>query len=199
MEMLSPTRDALEIHTARAYYQAKIRLQTDQDHIHILSPTDISTWTMESDCMMAVWTRLFAIPYACLEFITCGCQAKCRMARCSCFKTNPNCTYACGCDWMTAAAQLANKLGTPSLLSDISASRGFCFSNTRARCGNVLAAICSEGADLPNKSRCTDTTVAWHPVLSGGRQVASLHRSVSSFGRGTASETDRLLISVGGQ
>ena len=111
MEMLSPTRDALEIHTARAYYQAKIRLQTDQDHIHILSPTDISTWTMESDCMMAVWARLFAIPYACLEFITCGCQAKCRMARCSCFKTNPNCTYACGCDWMTAAAQLANKLG----------------------------------------------------------------------------------------
>jgi len=31
LEMLTPTRDALEIHTARVNYQSKIWLQTDQD------------------------------------------------------------------------------------------------------------------------------------------------------------------------
>ena len=98
LEMLPPTRDALEFYTARATYQAKIWLQADQEHIHIPSPTDISAWMMESDCLKAVWTRLPPIPDACLELVTCGCNAKCRTARCSCFKTNLNWTYACGCD-----------------------------------------------------------------------------------------------------
>ena len=47
LEMLPPTRDALELHTARANYQAKIWLQADQEHIDIPSPTDISAWMME--------------------------------------------------------------------------------------------------------------------------------------------------------
>ena len=98
LEMLPPTRDALELHTARANYQAKIWLQADQEHIDIPSPTDISAWMMESDCLKAVWTRLPPIPDACLELVTCGCKAKCRTARCSCFKTNLSCTYVCGCD-----------------------------------------------------------------------------------------------------
>ena len=111
LEMLPPTRDALGLHTARTNYQAKIWLQTDHDHIHIPSPTDISTWTIESDCLKAVWTRLPAIQDACLELVTCGCKAKYRMARCSRFKTNLNCTYACGCDGVIVATQLANRLG----------------------------------------------------------------------------------------
>ena len=93
-----PTRNALELHTARANYQAKIWLQADQEHIDIPSPTDISAWMMESDCLKAVWTRLPPIPDACLELVTCGCKVKCRTARCGCFKTNLSCTYACGCD-----------------------------------------------------------------------------------------------------
>ena len=98
LEMLPPTRDALELHTARANYQIKIWLQADQEHIDIPSPTDISAWMMESDCLNPVWTRLPPIPDACLELVTCGCKAKCRTARCSCFKTNLSCRYACGCD-----------------------------------------------------------------------------------------------------
>ena len=39
LEMLPPTRDALELHTARANYQAKIWLQADQEHINIQSKT----------------------------------------------------------------------------------------------------------------------------------------------------------------
>ena len=98
LEMLPPTRDALELHTARANYQAKIWLQADHEHRDIPSPTDISAWMMQSDCLKAVWTRLPPIPDACLDLVTCGCKAKCRTARCSCFKTNLSCTYACGVD-----------------------------------------------------------------------------------------------------
>jgi len=98
LEMLPPTRDALELHTARANCQANIWLQADQEHIDIPSPTDISAWMMESYCLKAVWTGLPPIPDACLELVTCGCKAKCRTARCSCFKTNLSCTYASGCD-----------------------------------------------------------------------------------------------------
>ena len=76
LEMLPPTRDALELHTARANYQAKIWLQADQEHIDIPSPTDISACMMESDCLKAVWTRLPPIPDARLELVTCGCKAK---------------------------------------------------------------------------------------------------------------------------
>ena len=67
LEMLPPTRDVLELHTARTNYQAKLWLQADQEHTDIPSLTDISTWTMESDCLKAVWTRLPPIPDACLE------------------------------------------------------------------------------------------------------------------------------------
>ena len=80
LEMLPPTRDALELHIARANYQAKIWLQADQEHIDIPSPTDISAWTMESDCLNVVWTRLPPIPDACLELVTCGCKATYRTA-----------------------------------------------------------------------------------------------------------------------
>ena len=47
LEMLPPTKDALEIHTIRANYQAKIWLQADQQYIQISSPVDTSAWINE--------------------------------------------------------------------------------------------------------------------------------------------------------
>jgi len=98
LEMLPPTRDALELHATRANYQAKIWLQADQEHIDVSSPTDTSAWRKESGCLKAVWTRLPPIPKACLELVACGCKSKCRTARCTCFRENFRCTFACGCD-----------------------------------------------------------------------------------------------------
>ena len=66
--------------------------------LYIPSAIDISTWTMKSDCLKTVWTRLLAILDACLELVPCGYKAKCRKARCNCFKTDLHCMYACGCD-----------------------------------------------------------------------------------------------------
>jgi len=42
LDVLLSTRDALQLHTARANYQAIIWLQADQEHVHIPSPTDTS-------------------------------------------------------------------------------------------------------------------------------------------------------------
>ena len=42
LEMLPPTKDALELHTIRANYQAQIWLQADQQHIPVSSPVDTS-------------------------------------------------------------------------------------------------------------------------------------------------------------
>ena len=97
-EMLPPTKDALELHTIRANYQAKIWLQADQQHIHVSSPVDTSAWINEEGCLKAVWTRLSPIPDSCLELVTCGCKSKCRKIRCSCFRKDIKCSYACSCD-----------------------------------------------------------------------------------------------------
>ena len=47
LEMLPPTKDALELHTIRANYQAMIWLQADQQYIQISSPVDTSAWINE--------------------------------------------------------------------------------------------------------------------------------------------------------
>ena len=98
LEMLPPTRDALELHSARANYQAKIWLQADKEHIDVSPPIDTAAWKKVSECLEAVWTRLPPIPDACLELVSCGCKSKCKTGRCSCFRKDLKCTYACGCD-----------------------------------------------------------------------------------------------------
>ena len=98
LEMLPPTRDALELHSARANYQAKIWLQADKEHIDVSPPIDTAAWKKVSECLEAVWTRLPPIPDACLELVSCSCKSKCKTGRCSCFRKDLKCTYACGCD-----------------------------------------------------------------------------------------------------
>jgi hypothetical protein len=98
LEMLPPTRDALELHAIRANYQAKIWLQANKELIDVPSPVSTTAWKKDATSLTAVWTRLPAIPDACVELVTCGCKSKCKTARCSCFKKNMQCTAACGCD-----------------------------------------------------------------------------------------------------
>ena len=58
LEMLPPTRDALELHAARANHQAKIWLQADKEHIDVASPTETRAWKKESGGIQVVWSRL---------------------------------------------------------------------------------------------------------------------------------------------
>jgi hypothetical protein len=96
LELLPPTHDALELHVARANEQAKIWLQADRECINIAD--DCLGWTKQDGIMKPVWTRLPAVPAACLELMTCGCKSKCRTARCRCFKISLQCTSACECN-----------------------------------------------------------------------------------------------------
>ena len=98
LEMLPPTRDSLELHVARANYQAKIWLQADHEQIHVSSPIDTLAWKKDCGYLCAVWTRLPPVPDGCLQLVTCGCKAKCKTARCTCFINNLQCISACGCD-----------------------------------------------------------------------------------------------------
>jgi len=96
LELLPPTRDALELHAQRANYQAKIWLQAEMETIVVTLPPD--AWKKESGCLKPQWTRLPPVPLSCLELVTCSCKTKCNTARCTCFKNNMKCTNACGCD-----------------------------------------------------------------------------------------------------
>jgi len=98
LDLLPPTRDALDLHSKRANYQAKIWLQADRECIRIPSPVDTAAWVKEKTCLVPIWTRLPPIPDACLQLMTCGCKSKCQTARCTCFKKELKCTSACGCD-----------------------------------------------------------------------------------------------------
>ena len=62
LEMLPPTRDALELHAAQANHQAKIWLQADKEHIDVASPTETCVWKKESGGIQAVWS--LTAPYS---------------------------------------------------------------------------------------------------------------------------------------
>ena len=98
LDMLSPTRDALDRHCKRVNYQACIWLQADQEQIIVPPPTDTFAWTKETSMLSPVWTRQPPIPEACLQLVTCGCKSKCKTVRCTCYKKGLRCTPACGCD-----------------------------------------------------------------------------------------------------
>lgn len=98
LEMLPPSKDALQLHAARANYQAKIWLQADIEQMEIISPSETDAWEMTPSGLQIVWTKLPAVPDSCMELVTCGCTKKCSTARCMCFKRNLKCTPACGCD-----------------------------------------------------------------------------------------------------
>ena len=98
LDMLPPTRDALDLHCKQANYQARIWLQADQEQIIVPPSTYTFAWAKEISMLSPVWTRLPPIPEACLQLVTCGCKSKCKTVRCSCYKKGLRCTPACGCD-----------------------------------------------------------------------------------------------------
>ena len=98
LEMLPPTKDALELHVARANYQAKIWINADKAIMDSDNnkAADTIGWTESLNGLEIVWKRLPAVP-------SCGCKKKCVSVRCKCFKSNLRCTPACGCDAVRCA------------------------------------------------------------------------------------------------
>ena len=115
LELLPPTKDALELHCARADYQAKIWLNASSAKMNVGSAVDTGGWKSGLKGLEIVWSRLPAVPTACLELTTCGCKTKCSTARCKCFKAGQVCMYECACD----AAGCANPVGLQAALEAI--------------------------------------------------------------------------------
>ena len=115
LELLPPTKDALELHCFRADHQAKIWLNAYNAQMEIGTATDTGGWKLGRNGIEIVWSRLPAVPTACMELTTCGCKTKCSTARCECFKAGQICMIECACD----AAGCANPVGLQAALEAI--------------------------------------------------------------------------------
>ena len=98
IEMLPPTRDALELHLARANHQAKVWLQSDKVDVVTENPEETGGWNVVDGHLEIVWLRKPSVPSSCMELVTCGCKTKCRTHACVCNKKRQVCIPACGCD-----------------------------------------------------------------------------------------------------
>ena len=98
LEMLPPTKDAFDLHLARANFQAKIWLQANLPKMNSVSPCVTGGWKNKPSGIEIVWTLLPSVPSACLELISCGCKTKCRTAACKCYKAKQICLPACTCN-----------------------------------------------------------------------------------------------------
>lgn len=96
--MLPLTTDALQLHLSRANHQAGIWIQANKEVIQTVNHIDTLAWKKESSRLSIVWTRLPAVPDACLQLVMYGCKSKCNTSRCSCFKKAVKCMPASGCD-----------------------------------------------------------------------------------------------------
>jgi hypothetical protein len=98
LECLPPTIDALELHFDRSNHQAKIWIQANRAQPDVGNPLDTNGWVLVDGALNICWSRIPAVPAACLELSTCGCKTKCKTAACKCVKNNQKCMPACGCD-----------------------------------------------------------------------------------------------------
>jgi hypothetical protein len=88
LECLPPTMDSMELHFERSNHQAKIWIQANKCDPDVGNPQDTQGWTLVDGVLSICWTRIPAVPVACLELITCGCKTKCKTAACKCAKGN---------------------------------------------------------------------------------------------------------------
>lgn len=98
LELLPPTKDALQLHFARSNLQAKIWIQASDPTFNVEDPAQSGGWKADTNSLSPVWMRLPSVPTACLQLVTCGCKTKCRTARCKCYRSGQLCMFECACD-----------------------------------------------------------------------------------------------------
>ena len=77
--------------------------------------TNTDGWRLGQNGIEIVWSRLSAVPTACMELTICGCKTKCSTARCKCLKAGQICMVECACD----ADGCANPVGLQAALEAI--------------------------------------------------------------------------------
>ena len=81
--------------------------------------TNTDGWKLGPTGIESVWSRMSAVPTACMELTTCGCKPKCSTARCKCLKAGQICMVEYACD----ADGCANPLGLIAALETIECAK----------------------------------------------------------------------------
>ena len=74
LDLLPPTRDALQLHLVRCNEQAKIWISADDPTFTAQDPLRSGGWQDEGNGLKPLWMRLEAVPSACTQLILCGCK-----------------------------------------------------------------------------------------------------------------------------
>ena len=118
LDLLPPTKDALQLHLARCNEQAKIWLSADDPTFIAQEPVRSGGWNDDGDGLKPVWMRLEAVPSACRQLISCGCKTKCSTSRCRCYRSGQVCMFECSCE----AKDCANPVGLEDVEMEIDES-----------------------------------------------------------------------------
>lgn len=97
VQLIPPTKAALEEHVKRAVYQGghvwgQILLPAPE-----LPPPTNWGWSMTGGQYTPYWTRLPEAAHTCIELVSCKCQKGC-VRRCKCKKAALKCTALCVCE-----------------------------------------------------------------------------------------------------
>ena len=114
LDLLPPTRDALQLHLASCNEQAKIRISADDPTFTAQDPLRSGGWKNDGDGLKPVWIRLQAVPSACTQLISCGCKTKCSTSHCKCYRSGQVCMFECACE----ARDCANPTGLEDVVVD---------------------------------------------------------------------------------
>ena len=97
-DQLPPTKDALQLHVARANYQAVIWRRALEAKPNIPSPTTCG-WIQSNggESLSVLWMQQQPAPEELLVLTNCNCRSGCSTGRCSCHKAGLVCTAACTC------------------------------------------------------------------------------------------------------
>jgi hypothetical protein len=96
-DALTPTSDALSLHTSRAHYQTLVWKQAHCSEPLLPDPVTMGWNRTDDNKLRPVLMSQDPIPKACCEIISCSCRTGCTTCRCSCKKASLFCTSACGC------------------------------------------------------------------------------------------------------
>ena len=93
---LPPCKDCLDMHAARANYQAGIWRRSLQSNPSIPSPVDCIGWKLDDDAQLQInWMSGSPAPDVVLEFMSCKCKHACSLPSCQCVLNGLKCTDAC--------------------------------------------------------------------------------------------------------
>lgn len=100
-ELLPPCLNALQQHTYRACYQAKIWRCALDNMVDVPDAEDGYGWKLVDGELRINWITCLPAPEMCIELSYCTCKKECIVGKCVCLDNNLPCTDMCKLDYDT--------------------------------------------------------------------------------------------------